>query len=688
MKSSRIRRPLRARLDVQTLETRMLMAADVTADLVHHWKFDESSGDVAADSVGTNHGSLIGWEAGENKFVKGRFGNAIDIDGANNLVQTSQTIVQDVYTFTFWIYRQGQGGLNPRLITAPAASAGGIIVNNERNEGVGFYSDGRNDQDPVPPAFDTWEHYAVEIDTVNNRNVVFKDGVQVAADDRPMDPFSFPLVFGHNEVAVPNDNEQWDGLIDDLRIYNRLLTSSEVVAVADYGKPVVSLTQASTYVENRAPLLIAKSATISALSTSFAGGKLTVLGGGGANPADELSIIPSNPGPMQVSVQGTDVRYAGTIVGTLSGGSGGQPLVVSLNENGTAEATLAILKQVAFRTVTDNPSTALRQILVGVDDGSGVSSRYGGTGVFVVAVADRPSLALGGSMTYTENQAPVALAPTATLFDPDSASFSKLLVRTVSSATGADRLDIQNQGTEAGQIGISGTDVTYAGVAIGSFSGGKGSQALQVNLNGNATLEAVQALVRNIRFETIGENPAPGTRTIRYVAVDDAGISSNLAFKTVEVVAVNDAPRITATGAPMDYAVQFNPAVPVFPTANIVDPDSADFAGGFLIAFCNPTHSNNELRVGSGFSESTNANGDVDITLDGTVIGTRTQNAGFGGAELRIDFTPAATKAVVQQLVRSLTFMTGSAGNRQVRLSINDGDGGQSAEVFRLVKAR
>lgn len=677
----------RKQLALEALESRQLMAGDVTAGLIHQWKFDESSGDVTADAVAGNNGSLIGWEAGENKFVKGRFGNAIDIASNNNLVQTQSTVIQQVYTFTFWIYRQGQGGLNPRLITAPASPD--IIVNNEAGEGVGFYSnnDPSNvDQDPTPPAFNVWENYAVIIDTANDVNSIYKNGVLVGGANRELGQYSAPLVFGHDQNHG-NNNEFWDGLMDDIRLYNRALTPTEIQTVADFGRPVVSISQGATYVENRGPIRIAPTAAVSDEdNANFAGGTMTVSIGSGATPDDELSVLSNGTGAGQISLQGTAVRYGGVQIATYTGGTSGSPLIVSFNSSATPAAAQALLRRVGFRTITDDPSTATRQILVTIDDGSSVLSRVASTSVAVTATADRPTIALGGGLTYNENQAPRILASTATLFDPDSPTFEtgKLTVRVAANAAAGDRLDIQSVGSDIGQISVSGDKVSYGGVKFGNVSGGSGAQALIVTLNSDATLDAVQALVRSIRFQTLGDTPSTAVRTVNFVLTDDTAIASNLATKTINVVAVNDAPAITGQGGTLSYLT--GTTALAFATANIADPDSANFAGGAIRLRFAPVSANDSLTIGGSFTETANG-ANFDVKLNNDVIGSRSASAGGGATALQISLNANATRAIVQQLVRSLQFSTTTTGTRQIRLLVTDGDGGQSAEVFRQVNA-
>ena len=49
----------------------------ISADLIGHWRFDESSGKTASDSIAGNDGTLEGIP----KWVAGQLGNALEFDG-------------------------------------------------------------------------------------------------------------------------------------------------------------------------------------------------------------------------------------------------------------------------------------------------------------------------------------------------------------------------------------------------------------------------------------------------------------------------------------------------------------------------------------------------------------------------------------------------------------------------------
>jgi hypothetical protein len=168
---------------------------------------------------------------------------------------------------------------------------------------------------------------------------------------------------------------------------------------------------------------------------------------------------------------------------------------------------------------------------------------------FVDAGASQPPVVTlpGGPVNYTAGQPPVVLSPSATVTDPDSANFDTgtLTVSLTANGTVDDRLGIQDQGTGPGQIGVSGTTVTYGGTAIGTFAGGVGLTPLVVTLNANATPAATQALAENLTFNDVAASPVTGSRTVQVVLTDGGGGTSTPATTTVNVSAADQPPTVT-----------------------------------------------------------------------------------------------------------------------------------------------
>jgi hypothetical protein len=84
---------------------------------------------------------------------------------------------------------------------------------------------------------------------------------------------------------------------------------------------------------------------------------------------------------------------------------------------------------------------------------------------------------------------------------------------------------IRNQGTGSGQIGVSGTSVSYGGVAIGIASGGSGGSSLSIAFNAQATSAAIEALIENLTFRNLSDSP-DYTRTLGLTVTNAAGLQA------------------------------------------------------------------------------------------------------------------------------------------------------------------
>ncbi len=177
-------------------------------------------------------------------------------------------------------------------------------------------------------------------------------------------------------------------------------------------------------------------------------------------------------------------------------------------------------------------------VTVEVSDPGGLSSTVD---IMVTASGfnDPPAVSLpSGALTYTESSLPMVIDAGATVTDIDSADFDGGVLTVSYTANGSadDRLAIQNQGIDAGQIGISGSDVTYGSTTIGTLAGGSGVTPLVVTFNANATLAAVQALLRNVTYANVSETPSTETRTVQFVLTDGDGGTSVAAPATIHVI--------------------------------------------------------------------------------------------------------------------------------------------------------
>jgi hypothetical protein len=113
----------------------------------------------------------------------------------------------------------------------------------------------------------------------------------------------------------------------------------------------------------------------------------------------------------------------------------------------------------------------------------------------------------------------------AAVSDPDSPDFDggQLIVHLVNGQTNQDILGVRHVGTDAGQIGISGMDVSFAGIVFGQLTGGSNGTDLIITLNAQATPEPVAALIRNLTYQNTSSNPVTTQRIVELTLKDGDG---------------------------------------------------------------------------------------------------------------------------------------------------------------------
>ncbi len=160
----------------------------------------------------------------------------------------------------------------------------------------------------------------------------------------------------------------------------------------------------------------------------------------------------------------------------------------------------------------------------------------------------------GPATAYNFHSLPRVLAATATVTDSDSVHFAGGSLRVDVENQGdadetLDQLGIQHVGTGTGQIGVTGTvtgSVTFGGTVIGTYSGGKNATPLVIDLNANATVSAVQALLRSITYAHTGASPIFNRRYIQAQLTDNSGKVSNQLMLFVTPSGVERSPTLSS----------------------------------------------------------------------------------------------------------------------------------------------
>ena len=135
----------------------------------------------------------------------------------------------------------------------------------------------------------------------------------------------------------------------------------------------------------------------------------------------------------------------------------------------------------------------------------------------------------------TVNAAPQIIDGDVTFTDPDNNFDGGRL--TVAGLLAQDTVAIRNQGTGTGEIGVSGSNVSFGGSVIGSFAGGAGS-TLTVTFNAAATAAGIEALIENLTYANSPDAPA-ASRSFELKVTDAAGFAATIAPLAEQTGAAN-----------------------------------------------------------------------------------------------------------------------------------------------------
>ena len=218
------------------------IAGTTSADLVAHWRFDETSGTTALDSSGNGLNGTLG---GDPQWVAGVIGGALEFDG-DDYVDFGAPAVFDFgtedFTITAWIKMTAT--TRGSIFAIGGDDGGGIRYTLAMGEGndnkltLTMDDDSSKNQSLGATVINdgVWHHVVGMIK--GDVSLVYVDGVEDGSIDLP-EGYDLSGVLQHNAyVGAITSNASntlhaekfMIGLIDDVRIYDTALTEPEIQA--------------------------------------------------------------------------------------------------------------------------------------------------------------------------------------------------------------------------------------------------------------------------------------------------------------------------------------------------------------------------------------------------------------------------------------------------------------------------
>jgi hypothetical protein len=205
--------------------------------LVGWWTFDgkDMAGNYAFDKSGSgNRGTLTG---GPVRGI-GKIGQGLSFDGVDDYVDigTAPNLANKSFTISAWAKRKVISS-EIAIFAQGTASQNNALIFEFRDTNVFTCSFWSNDLN-TPTAYTDrdWHLWMCTYDANTNQRRIYRDGVQVASDTSGGDyAGSGNTSIGYRLPAI-GAGQAFNGLIDDVRIYTRVLSADEIKRLYNMGR--------------------------------------------------------------------------------------------------------------------------------------------------------------------------------------------------------------------------------------------------------------------------------------------------------------------------------------------------------------------------------------------------------------------------------------------------------------------
>ena len=211
------------------------MAEQLRAGLLAHWTFDGDGADASGNARDLKMGAGAAWS-------DGRVGRALDLHAGKVDVESPRISLAPVFTLALWV-RLNPGEARPQPLLGYNGQSSGVddfwLSLKPSFPGSGLVFDVRGRQ-MGSRAYSRehlvraggWHQVTLIADSAQGRATFFVDGREATAVAGLRRDFQLagPLLIGRRVKGGP---QPFDGQLDDIRIYDRALTSDEIGALAE-----------------------------------------------------------------------------------------------------------------------------------------------------------------------------------------------------------------------------------------------------------------------------------------------------------------------------------------------------------------------------------------------------------------------------------------------------------------------
>ena len=215
-------------------EVSLNMTSSLAADLNGHYTFESGtvSGSAVTDqSAGTEFSGTLNGDA--TVVNDAERGEVLSLDGDGDSLTINSLVGQPAnVTIAAWVNLSAADTNGSTVMQWPAGRLG-LRLDNPSGNMVAFISDGTTTESITAAetvAGSGWRHVAFTFDNAGDIAKLYLDGVEIASET-----FTNSITFNGSMTSLGGlsvDGYDFNGLMDDARVYSRALSADEIVAIA------------------------------------------------------------------------------------------------------------------------------------------------------------------------------------------------------------------------------------------------------------------------------------------------------------------------------------------------------------------------------------------------------------------------------------------------------------------------
>jgi len=212
----------------------------MAGSLVVYWSFDEEDADILEDLSGTGNDGEIN---GDPAWVDSTFGKAMEFDGVDDYVlvpnhDSYNFTSDDSFSISMWINYENKGDWSGPLQKFNGGYPFKVEVNPSNELYLAIYDGTNNPGVNVGDVSGEWHHCVFMKDP--DMLYAYLDGELVTEEPNTIVGEIANAADLYIGARTPGNTITYVGMLDEIAMYNRLLTEDEIIAAANGNLPEVN----------------------------------------------------------------------------------------------------------------------------------------------------------------------------------------------------------------------------------------------------------------------------------------------------------------------------------------------------------------------------------------------------------------------------------------------------------------